>query len=55
MGHDEDASKQHGKHQDTLRGRLDREVERTARAGGERSRRELIRRDIERHKGGRKR
>lgn len=54
MGHDEDRSAEHGKHQDTTRGRLDRAVERMAKdPRGESSRRELIRRDIEAHRGGR--
>ena len=52
MGHDDNAW--HGKQQDTQRGRLDREVERAAKAGGEATRKEMIRRDIDRHKSNRK-
>jgi hypothetical protein len=56
MGRDDNAS--HGKMQDTWRGRLEREVEKTAkmggpagRTGGEATRKAMIARDLRNHKG----
>lgn len=52
MGRDDNAP--HGKMQDTWRGRLEREVEKTAKAGGNATRKEMIRRDLKAFKEGKR-
>lgn len=53
MAYSRDDNAKHGKMQETWRGKLEREVEKTAKAGGHNTRGMLVRRDLANWKAGR--